>query len=56
MPRMPSDDDVSVAPSKGVSDITGVELGSVYSDTHQVPDTRYPGRPPARGIRCSAEP
>lgn len=31
------DDAASVAPSRGVSDISGVELGSVLSEQHQVP-------------------
>ena len=36
--RWQSDETASVATSKGVSDVTGVELGSVMSgDAHQVP-------------------
>jgi len=34
------DDAASVAPSRGVSDISGVELGSVLSEQHQVRTVR----------------
>jgi hypothetical protein len=38
------DDAASVAPSKGVSDISGIELGSALGEQHQVRSGRYMSR------------
>ncbi len=38
------DDAASVAPSKGVSDISGIELGSALGEQHQVRSGRHMSR------------